>query len=276
MTFVHVHPGAEELGRVYSPHLPIHATPTAFCAALGVLRRPALAGGGSRKLAHADYLAWTESRPSSRAASISARSWSGCAKPADRRHPVQRRRQLCGLDPPLLLASAASARMSRRASGSMGYGVPAAVAMKRPYPERRSCFARRRWRFPDERPGIRDRRAIRSAVRRHCLRQRHLRHHPHASGARISRPHLGDRFAQSGFCRLCARLRRLSASQSSGRRIFPRLQGSAGGGEARHHPPQDRCRCDYTSDEFWRVSAPKRKRSPSYCARKPNKARAPF
>src|SRR5208282_2968588 len=30
--FVHVHPGAEELGRVYSPHLAIHATPTAFAA----------------------------------------------------------------------------------------------------------------------------------------------------------------------------------------------------------------------------------------------------
>src|SRR6202790_2177399 len=30
MAFVHVHPGPEELGRVYSAHLPIHATPTAF------------------------------------------------------------------------------------------------------------------------------------------------------------------------------------------------------------------------------------------------------
>ena len=36
-----------------------------------------------------------------------------------------------------------------------------------------------------------------------------LRHHPHAPGARISRPRLGDRSAQSGFRRLCARLRRL-------------------------------------------------------------------
>jgi acetolactate synthase-1/2/3 large subunit len=31
-TFVHVHPGAEELGRVYKPHLAIHAAPTAFAA----------------------------------------------------------------------------------------------------------------------------------------------------------------------------------------------------------------------------------------------------
>ena len=57
--FVHVHPGAEELGRVYSPHLSIHATPTAFTAALEQLkftRAPA----GDAKAAHADYLAWTE------------------------------------------------------------------------------------------------------------------------------------------------------------------------------------------------------------------------
>src|SRR5262249_8275967 len=34
MKFVHIHPGAEELGRVYSPTLPINATPTAFTAGL--------------------------------------------------------------------------------------------------------------------------------------------------------------------------------------------------------------------------------------------------
>ena len=37
---VHVHPGAEELGRVYRPHLAINATPTAFCRRA---RRPAAA-----------------------------------------------------------------------------------------------------------------------------------------------------------------------------------------------------------------------------------------
>jgi acetolactate synthase-1/2/3 large subunit len=56
---VHVHPGAEELGRVYSPHLAIHATPTPFTAALETLapRRHARLGG---ETAHADYLAWTD------------------------------------------------------------------------------------------------------------------------------------------------------------------------------------------------------------------------
>ena len=46
-------------------------------------------------------------------------------------------------------------------SGSMGYGVPAAVLAKRQYPERdRRRLCRRRL-LPDERPGIRDRRAVR-------------------------------------------------------------------------------------------------------------------
>ncbi len=47
---------------------------------------------------------------------------------------------------------------------------------------------RGRWRLPDERAGIHDRGAIRSADRDRDRRQRHVRHHPHASGARISRP----------------------------------------------------------------------------------------
>ena len=48
---------------------------------------------------------------------------------------------------------------------------------------------RRRRRLPDERPGVRHRRAVRSAGHHRAdRRQRHVRHHPHAPGARISRP----------------------------------------------------------------------------------------
>src|SRR5215468_9983298 len=39
-TLVHVHPAAEELGRVYRPHLAINAAPTAFAAALEGLQPP--------------------------------------------------------------------------------------------------------------------------------------------------------------------------------------------------------------------------------------------
>ena len=88
-------------------------------------------------------------------------------------------------------ASSRSARFGTQlapTSGSMGYGVPAAVGAKRLYPERTVVVLRRRRRFPDERPGIRDRRAIRPADPRRRHRQRHVRHDPHAPGARISRP----------------------------------------------------------------------------------------
>jgi len=39
-TLIHVHPGIEELGRVYRPHLAIHATPTAFAASLDQIAAP--------------------------------------------------------------------------------------------------------------------------------------------------------------------------------------------------------------------------------------------
>ncbi len=57
---VHVHPGADELGRVYHPHLAINATPTAFCSALEGLQPPNdIPWHGESDIAHADYLVWT-------------------------------------------------------------------------------------------------------------------------------------------------------------------------------------------------------------------------
>ena len=63
-SLIHVHPGAEELGRVYQPALAIAATPGAVlrraqCAA-GRPRRP---GRAATRAAHADYLAWQAPRP---------------------------------------------------------------------------------------------------------------------------------------------------------------------------------------------------------------------
>jgi acetolactate synthase-1/2/3 large subunit len=60
-TFVHVHPGAEELGRVYRPQLAINASPAAFAAALEGLQPPGeIRWRAETDAAHADYLAWTE------------------------------------------------------------------------------------------------------------------------------------------------------------------------------------------------------------------------
>src|ERR1700676_3487890 len=134
-TFVHVHPGAEELGRVYSPHLAIHATPTAFAAALEALKF-ARAPEGDAKAAHADYLAWTD-KPTEQPGGVNFGAvmvWLRDNLPADAIlcngagnyaawiHRFFRFRRF--------------AQHVAPASGSMGYGVPAAVAMKRLYPDR--------------------------------------------------------------------------------------------------------------------------------------------
>jgi acetolactate synthase-1/2/3 large subunit len=133
--FVHVHPGAEELGRVYSPHLAINATPTAFAAALEDLQF-ARAPAGDAKAAHADYLEWTET-PTEQPGSVNFGAvmvWlrenlpaeailcNGAGNYAAWIHRFFRFRRFAHHVAP--------------ASGSMGYGVPAAVAMKRLYPDR--------------------------------------------------------------------------------------------------------------------------------------------
>src|ERR1700724_2267896 len=135
MTFVHVHPGAEELGRVYSAHLPIHATPTAFAAALDRLELPS-APRGQAAAAHADYLAWTE-QPTEQPGGVNFGAvmvWlreylppnailcNGAGNYAAWIHRFFRFRRFGSHVAP--------------ASGSMGYGVPAAVAMKRLHPDR--------------------------------------------------------------------------------------------------------------------------------------------
>jgi acetolactate synthase I/II/III large subunit len=135
MPFIHVHPGAEELGRVYSPQLAIHATPTAFASALENLQLPATVRGQSQA-AHADWLEWTE-KPTEQPGAVNF----GAVMVWLREN----------LPPDAIICNGAGNyaawihrffRMRRfgqhvaPASGSMGYGVPAAVAMKRLHPER--------------------------------------------------------------------------------------------------------------------------------------------
>ena len=140
-TFVHVHPGAEELGRVYSPHLAIHATPTGFAAALDRLDPPK-AHGDAAAAAHADYLAWTE-QATAQPGGVNLGAvmvWLRENLPADAIicngagnyaawiHRFFRFRRF--------------AQHVAPTAGSMGYGVPAAVAMKRLYPDRQIvCMA---------------------------------------------------------------------------------------------------------------------------------------
>jgi acetolactate synthase I/II/III large subunit len=137
MTLVHVHPGAEELGRVYHPALAINAAPTAFCSALEGLQPPnEIAWRGESDTAHADFLAWTEkATPQPGAVNLGeVMVWLRGNLPADAIitigagnfsawvHRFYRVRKYGGLVGPT--------------SGSMGYGFPAALANKTLYPER--------------------------------------------------------------------------------------------------------------------------------------------
>ena len=137
MKLVHVHPGAEELGRVYHPHLAIQASPTAFCSALEGLQPPhEIAWKGEAAVAHADYMAWSEkATPQPGGVNLGEiLVWlrdnlapediitNGAGNFAGWIHRFFRfRKYMTHIGP---------------TSGSMGYGFPAAVAMKTLYPKR--------------------------------------------------------------------------------------------------------------------------------------------
>ena len=134
---VHVHPGAEELGGVYSPHLAVHASPQRFAAALAAMAAPAqIAWRAETAAAHADYLAWSQTAtPQPGGVNLGevivwlrgrlpdeAIICNGAGNYAGWIHRFFRFRRLGGHLAPT--------------SASMGYGMPAAVAVQRLYPEK--------------------------------------------------------------------------------------------------------------------------------------------
>ena len=80
----------------------------------------------------------------------------------------------------------ASALSSAPTNGAMGYGVPAAIAAKLVASRAHGRVLLRRRRLPDDRSGAGDRGAVRRSGDLHRRQQRHVRHHPHAPGARLS------------------------------------------------------------------------------------------
>lgn len=141
-TLVHVHPGAEELGRVHQPDLAINASLPAFAAALADM--PPLETVPWRDwtvAARADYLDWVEPT-----------TGPGTLQMAEVVAWLRDR-----LPPEAIITNGAGnyATWVHRfynyrhyrsqlapTSGSMGYGVPAAVAAKAVYPDRPVvCFA---------------------------------------------------------------------------------------------------------------------------------------
>lgn len=140
---VHVHPGPEELGRVYAPTLAINASPVAFssmAAALEPTRNSPWAE--HTDAAHLDYLEWSGARPEVPGMLQMAHvvDWlehnlpedaiiaNGAGNYATWVHRFHRFRQFGTQLAPT--------------SGSMGYGLPAAIAGKLKHPDRMVlCFA---------------------------------------------------------------------------------------------------------------------------------------
>ena len=136
-TLVHVHQGAEELGRVYAADLPIVSGMPELAALLAALKPSAekLAWSGAAEEAHRAYLDWRKPRPI----------------PGDVQmgEVIQQLRAHLPEDAILTNGAGNYATWLHRhfsyrhfrsqlapTSGAMGYGVPAAIAAKSLYPQR--------------------------------------------------------------------------------------------------------------------------------------------
>ncbi len=135
---VHVHPDPGELGKVYRPHLAINASPTAFAAALEMAQPPGnIVWADRTHAAHAEFLAWTDLAavdPPGRFQMNKAMAHLRKTLPADT--------IICNGAGNFAVWAHRFWRYNHFASqlaptsGSMGYGIPAAVGAKRIFPER--------------------------------------------------------------------------------------------------------------------------------------------
>ncbi len=143
-TLVHVHPDSAELGRVYRASLAINASPSAFVSELAALPAPASTPWADEtQLMHQSYLDWSDPAPIKTPGTLQrggvmeyleshlpadAIMTNGAGNFATWLHRFHRFTQFGTQLAPT--------------SGSMGYGLPAAVGAKRLSPEKMVvCFA---------------------------------------------------------------------------------------------------------------------------------------
>ena len=133
---VHVHPDAQEIGRNYHPALGIIATIPAFAAALETVQPPnAIPWSGAAQEARAEYLAWSDEAPAT----------PGKVQLAEIMFALRRK------VPDAIFATGAGnftmwvnrflrfrtiEQQLGPTGGSMGFGVPAAIAAKQLFPRR--------------------------------------------------------------------------------------------------------------------------------------------
>ena len=134
---VHVHAGAEELGRVYHPTLGIHAAPATFASSLESVQPPAqLRWAGATREARADYLAWTNGAPTAPGAIDLAEVMIALRERLPHDAVVTNGAGNYAIWANRFLRCRAFGTQLAPTSGSMGFGTPAAVAAKRIHPER--------------------------------------------------------------------------------------------------------------------------------------------
>lgn len=136
-TLVHVHPSAEELGRVFRPTLAIQTGTAAFAAAVAALPAPDAAPrwAGWTAAARADYRNWLNPAPYAGDLDLGAvflglrdRLPADAIVTTDAGNFAGWGQRFLGFRRP--------GRMLGPTNGAMGYGVPAAVAAKLLHPER--------------------------------------------------------------------------------------------------------------------------------------------
>jgi len=133
---IHIHPGAEELGRIYTPDLAINATAGAFLKATQIITRSH--GHDDVKTAHADYRRWSDEIPQHQSPNF-----------ADAGAIITHLREVLARDAIITNGAGNYAIWLHRfwrfqefgtqlapTSGTMGYGLPAAVAAKCRFPDR--------------------------------------------------------------------------------------------------------------------------------------------
>ena len=139
---VHVHSSAAEIGKVYEVNLGIGSTPANFTAMLNGVHPQTLRNGEAVTAAHTDYLAWSTPPLKQPGAlnmgeimtwleanlALDAIMTNGAGNYATWLHRFHRFQRF--------------ATQAAPTSGSMGYGLPAAVAASLAFPDRQTiCFA---------------------------------------------------------------------------------------------------------------------------------------
>ena len=246
---VHVHPGPEELGRVYHPHLPINASPTAFAASLESVQAPNdISWAEDTKAAHAEYLAFSE-KPTAAPGSVNLGEimvWlrgrlsrddiicNGAGNFSAWIHRFYRFRKFGTLFGPT--------------SGSMGYGVPAAIAAKTLHPERivfclagDGDFLMNGQEFAT---AVQYGRPVVIAIADNGMYGTIRMHQERDYPGRV----VATALTESGFCRLRPRLRRLRCDRREDGGFCASLRGCARLRQARDHPHESRSGGDHALD----------------------------